>query len=117
MDKFKKIIASLLLATIFISAPQTANAAQKQSKIEHRTTREARLALSPLEQAIALRQAEEVKQKLSNSGIATIAKYQTWAFYERSAPERKELDMTATVLSLVAYCEDGNTDKLVLHIN
>ena len=50
------------------------------------------------------------------SDISTIAEYRTLEFYDRSAPELLFVDMDATVLTLVADCEDGQTDDIIFYL-
>lgn len=54
---------------------------------------------------------------MSKHGIVNISKYNSWSFYTRSTPQYIELQMEATILSVVGYCEDTTqTDDLIFHL-
>ncbi len=44
------------------------------------------------------------------------AMYESYEFYGRSAPELFPLDMATDAISLVAYCEDNQSDDLICYI-
>ncbi len=128
MKNFKKIITTILAAVLFISAPSlqvnAANVSPKerletnlvaQNSSDYATTREAFSALTAQEKATALQRSNHDLQSLS-SDVATIAKYDSWEFYTRSAPELIELQMDTDMVSLVGYCDGDQTDDLEITI-
>ena len=89
MNKFKKLTIIALVTILFVSSSLQVNAAQGRSEVD--------------------------LQSLS-SDVATIARYDSWAFYDKSAPELIELQMDANMVSFVGYCEENQVDNLVLYI-
>lgn len=118
----KKTLTVLVLAMVLAFVPNiSANAAVSTNqatmlelKADYKTTAEAFAALSKQEQVIAEARSREALNALSD--VHTIAKYDSWVFYDRSAPELKRLDMDTNLVSVVGYCDGEQTDDLTVNI-
>lgn len=117
-----KKLTLLVLAMIFAFVPNiSANAAVSPNqatafelKADYKTTAEAFAALSKQEQVTAEARSREALNALSD--VHTIAKYDSWVFYDRSAPELRRLDMDTNLVSVVGYCDGEQTDDLIVYI-
>lgn len=89
MNKFKKLTIIALVTILFVSSSLQVNAAQVRSEVD--------------------------LQSLS-SDVPTIAKYHSWEFYSKSAPELIELQMESNMISLIGSCEGDQIDDLVITI-
>ena len=61
-------------------------------------------------------QKSEVEQISRSSDHVDFAKYRSFAFYGRSAPELVPLDMTADAISLVGFSDGDEADELLCYI-
>lgn len=65
---------------------------------------------------VVTEQKTEAEQISRFSDPVDFAKYQSFAFYGRSAPELIPLDMTADFISLVGYSDGDEPDELICYI-
>lgn len=126
MKNMKKTISKkltvLVLAMILAFVPNiSANAAVSPNqatafelKADYKTTADAFAALSKQEQVTAEARSREALNALSD--VHTIAKYDSWEFYSKSAPELRRLDMDVNMVSLIGYCDNDQVDNLVIYI-